>query len=396
MANSIHGTSWLERFLFPTYMTFCLGFMITFPTGSEWFSGIYQFIDSLLHPLLRLSGRVFFGFDEIPATIHSDSRSMFALVALLVMFALIAGLVFSFSKYGSSIGRWRYPLSVLLRYYVAWQLFHYGFNKVFKWQFFLPEPNTAYTYLGYVSKDLLYWSTIGSSYEFTVFAGILEVAAAALLLFRRTFKAGAFLALIVLSNVVLINFCFNISVKLFSMTLLLMCLGILAPYRHAFLRLFFNTNGSVKAIPQPDFSSNKLLYPIMKAGVILVIFIDSLLIYRQTGNWNDDLQPRSSIHGGYDVLSGNESWEQIFFHRKGYFIVKEDEKTLKDYRVVELDTVGKRLVVERRGNQDSYRYLLRPDTLFMYPDYSGDTIRAKRLPYRTLPAFSNTFTWWVD
>src|SRR4029077_19764906 len=71
--------------------------------------------------------------------------------------------------------------------------------------------------------------TIGSSYTYTVVAGIFEILPAVLLLFRRTRIIGAIIATAVMTNVVLINFGFDISVKLFSCFLLLLCVIVASP-----------------------------------------------------------------------------------------------------------------------------------------------------------------------
>lgn len=73
------------------------------------------------------------------------------------------------------------------------------------------------------------WAFMGASRPFTVFAGLGEVLGGVLLAFRRTATLGALISAGVLLNVVLMNFCYDVPVKLYSSHLFLMALTILLP-----------------------------------------------------------------------------------------------------------------------------------------------------------------------
>lgn len=66
----------------------------------------------------------------------------------------------------------------------------------------------------------LLWTFMGFSRAYCIFAGAAECLGGALLFFRRTTLLGAVLLLGVLGNVVLLNFCYDVPVKLFSTFLL--------------------------------------------------------------------------------------------------------------------------------------------------------------------------------
>jgi hypothetical protein len=104
----------------------------------------------------------------------------------------------------------------IIRYYLALILFIYGFSKVFKAQFYLPEPNLLFTTLGNLDKDILFWSTIGSSRSYSIFLGIIEIIPAMLLLFRKTSFIGSLIATGVLLHVVAINLLFYFCENLFT------------------------------------------------------------------------------------------------------------------------------------------------------------------------------------
>lgn len=121
-----------------------------------------------------------------------------------------------------------YWLVVLLRYYLAFTMFSYGFAKIFKTQFPFPDLLRLLEPYGQSSPMGLAWTFMGYSEAYNWFTGLGEVIGGGLLLFRRTTALGSIILIVVISNIVAINFCFDIPVKLFSLNLLLMTLFILA------------------------------------------------------------------------------------------------------------------------------------------------------------------------
>ncbi len=115
-------------------------------------------------------------------------------------------------------------LRVLVRYNLALFMAVYGFIKIFPLQ--MPEPSLSQlsTPLGELTPMRLAWLFIGQSGPYEFFSGFMEVLGGLLLLFRRTTTLGACLLVGVLANVFVLNLAYDIPVKLFSGTLLLMAL----------------------------------------------------------------------------------------------------------------------------------------------------------------------------
>jgi uncharacterized membrane protein YphA (DoxX/SURF4 family) len=118
---------------------------------------------------------------------------------------------------------------VVLRYYVGYMMLSYGVSKVFKLQFHDLRPGDLERRLGDMSPMGLAWTFMGYSTPYTMFAGLAEVIGGALLLWRRTATLGALVIVAVMTNVVMLNFCYDIPVKLFSSELLIMAIAIAAP-----------------------------------------------------------------------------------------------------------------------------------------------------------------------
>ena len=61
---------------------------------------------------------------------------------------------------------------------------------------------------------------MGYSTAFNMFTGLAEAIAGFLLLFRKTVTFGSLMSMTVLSNIVAMNFCFDVPVKIYSANLL--------------------------------------------------------------------------------------------------------------------------------------------------------------------------------
>jgi uncharacterized membrane protein YphA (DoxX/SURF4 family) len=120
-------------------------------------------------------------------------------------------------------------LRLLVRYTLAITLLSYGFSKVFPVQFPFPALSRMIEPFGNFSPMGVLWQFMGSSPAYTIFAGTMEAFGGALLLFRRTTALGALVSAGVLLNVVVLNFCYDVPVKLYSLNLLLMAVFLIAP-----------------------------------------------------------------------------------------------------------------------------------------------------------------------
>ncbi len=309
----------------------------------------------------------------------------------------------------------RYWFHAALSYYLALQLLGYGLNKIFKHQFYLPEPNTLFTTVGQLSRDILYWSAMGSSYTYTLFAGALEVLPAALLLFRRTRSIGAIIASAVMLNVVAVNIGFDISVKLYSTFLLALCVIVAAP---GFTKLYdlLVRHRRVDGVEwRPTFRSPRstLAYAVTKALVIGCIAWESMIGYVAADNFNDDAAPRPFLHGAYAVdtfirdgdtiaplLTASNRLKRVFVHRRGYFITQTMNDEIRDYRLA-CDRANNVLHLRAADSSTAtltYEFDEPTGRLRLRGRIGGDSIdlRARRIPLEGLPLFGPPLHWTID
>ena len=131
-----------------------------------------------------------------------------------------------------------YWLRVLVRYYLAVTLFSYGFSKVFHVQMAFPFLYQLVEPFGDKSPMGLAWSFVGFSRAYSAFTGWGEIIGGGLLFFRRTTTFGAVLSMVVIGNIVAINFCYDVPVKIFSSTLFIMSVFLAAPDLKRLLYIF--------------------------------------------------------------------------------------------------------------------------------------------------------------
>lgn len=291
--------------------------------------------------LIRWISNNFFNKHFQICDFSSDSFCLFVLVGVLISIALLTTILSIALKLKESPNA--KPLfNSFINYYIALMLLKYGFDKVFKAQFYLPEPNILFTPFGNLGKDILYWSVMGTSYWYSFFAGILEIIAAMLLLFSRTRILGLLLALAIISNVLAINFGFSITVKLFSTFLLFLIVLQISPQFRLLYKYFILKRNTKLKLEESFLIQMPFLRVFVKCFVICILFLEALLPHVSASNFNDDLATRPHLHGAYESINTDSSSHRVpiftnckrfFIHRDGYLIFQYADESFQDYKL---------------------------------------------------------------
>src|SRR5262245_11511801 len=120
-------------------------------------------------------------------------------------------------------------LRVYVRFYLAAFMIVYGAFKVIKSQFPYPTLDRLVQPFGDASPMGLLWTFMGASPAYEIFSGAGELLGGLLLTTRRTTLLGALVSAGVLIQIVALNFCYDVPVKLFSTHLLVMALWLAGP-----------------------------------------------------------------------------------------------------------------------------------------------------------------------
>lgn len=147
---------------------------------------------------------------------------------------------------------------------------------------------------------------MGASIPYIIFAGAAEVTGGLLLLLRRTATLGALVSCAVLGNVVALNFCYDVPVKLYSSNLLAMAVFLAAgDVKRLVNVLVLNRPAPPADLSAPRFERRWMRIAVMVfwiafAGYQLVLQIRSgWLRYEQTYVY----APRPLFGGAYEVES---------------------------------------------------------------------------------------------
>ncbi|MDN5289271.1 MAG: hypothetical protein JWR38_5545 [Mucilaginibacter sp.] len=115
----------------------------------------------------------------------------------------------------------------VVRYQIVLRMSWFAIAKFFPVQMPFPTISQLNTNLGDFTPGKLYWLTTGVSPFFEVFAGIFELTATVLLLFRRTTTLGALMMIAILLPIWFVNIGYNAGVELASMHLLVLSVALL-------------------------------------------------------------------------------------------------------------------------------------------------------------------------
>lgn len=282
----------------------------------------------------------------------------FITIVLAALIALIWSL-FTRRREHSTLYEW---LRVYVRYYLAAMMLTYGMSKVFKSQFPMPTALRLMQPIGDSSPMGLLWTFMGFSTPYTFLAGAGEVVGGVLLLSRRTTLLGSLILLGVLGNVVALNFCYDVPVKLYSAHLWLMAAFLLLPDLRR-LADFFIYRRAIQASPVsrlPIHPRGRPAGRAIKIGMVgLILFTttkDGVDGWRQYG----DGAVKDRIEGAYVVER---------FVEKGKEVPPSVETSWRKVGI------GKSRLVVRRMDDSADRYRLEHDskkrTLALWPDTSA-------------------------
>ena len=158
-----------------------------------------------------------------------DTSWSYAQLLLYLSIAVVIAIVWSIAdRKRAHYERPAFWLRMIVRYYIALAALSYGIIKIFALQMPFPSLSQLATPLGDLLPMRFSWLFLGYSEPYQMFSGVMEALAGLFLLYRRTVTLGLLLATGAFLNVVLINYSYDVPVKLFASHLLFACLFLLA------------------------------------------------------------------------------------------------------------------------------------------------------------------------
>lgn len=244
--------------------------------GWAWRTGVYEFFElydgwwqattSWVGQLPWVSLEVIHQGTGSGDTAH-DLLKLSVSIAMALLLALLWSLLDRRRTRHPALAPW---LHLGVRWYLAFVLLGYGLIKQYSGQFAYPSLHRLMTPIGDTSPMGLVWTFMGFSKAYEVFGGLAEILAGLLLFSRRTSLLGSLMATAVMTNVTMLNWMYDVPVKLFSTNLLLFAIALMVPDVRRLWCLFFAN----KPVPPANLRLTRFAWwnwPLIAFGTLWVV-----------------------------------------------------------------------------------------------------------------------------
>lgn len=305
-------------------------------------------------------------------------------------------------------------LQVYVRFGLATIMFGYGFAKIVPTQMQRPTLERLVEPWGEFSPMGVLWSFMGFSNVYQIFTGIGEALGGLLIVFRRTATLGALLLCGVLANVVLLNYTFDVPVKLFSTNLLLMAIFLVAPDAKRLFDVLVLNHPAAPRVERPLVTGRGAKIVAVSLATLLVgytIYTDvkfGLTFYRESLAPN---APKPPVYGIWDVetltrngadqpplLSDSTRIRRVIFGILGRATFRLMSDSVQRY-LVKVDSVKHELALTGRFDPKDVRtlsYTKTDATHLVLTGKLGDdsvVIRLRRYDENRFPLMNRGFHW---
>jgi len=287
-----------------------------------------------------------------------------------------------------------YGFSILIRYYIAVQMINYGLSKLYYMQFQFPSAARLDQELGDFYPMGLLWIFMGYSKGYTMFAGALEFIAGVLLLFRKTTTLGALTTFGVMLNVMMLNYCYDVPVKLLSTHLVLMACFLIAIDGKRLLN-FFILNQPVQHYLIPDIIPERyqIAKKVIKGLVIMsymgFMFFNMNTMYKEYGSKApkpyfagkyviEDFQRFSGDSLNLDISKRNH-WMIFYQNFKNNASIKTTNNDIDgiNYFQIEADTIKHLFKIKQQHHPSYFRLKYEhkgADRFMVYGKFQSDSL----------------------
>ncbi len=236
---------------------------------------------------------------------NGDTTAEYCRLLVAVLIAALAAVIWVAADRRRPRARWvEDALHVLLRYSIALGLASYAMAKLYPVQFPPLTPTGLELRVGELSPRALLWTFMRYSPAYSTIAGAMEMAVVVLLCFRRTATLGALLCVPVMLNVMLMNLCYGVPVKLYSMATVVSALVLVLHDARRLVDALVVRRGVPAQPVRPPFRSHRLNQARWLVKLVFVggVLLSSAVAMRGSPAWQvaDEASP---LHGTWDVSS---------------------------------------------------------------------------------------------
>jgi hypothetical protein len=380
--------SYLFLYLFPTY----LGLVGYIPHADT----LIVAYTNLWHAVVPWVGKLLF---HVNITVFpggsGDTTYNYVEILCFAVTAAVAALAWTLlDRRRPNYARLHEWLRVYVRFGLGLTMIEYGASKVIPTQFSTPSLGRLLQPFGNASPMGLLWTFMGASAAYTIFAGASEMIGGLLLIARRTTLLGALVCIGVLGNVVMLNYCYDVPVKLYSSHLFLMAFFLAAPDLRRLADLLVFNRRVEPAVHRPLFARKSFHRAAFVGRTLFLVGFAVLALYETNELYKvyGAGAPKSPLYGIWNVdemvedglarpplLTDESRWRRVVFdHVDGVSIHLMDDSR-QGYQL-KMDAAKKTLALSRR-DKPAWKALLSyqqpaPDRLILAGTYDGHPVRA--------------------
>lgn len=334
-----------------------------------------------------------------------DTTFNYVQVFCFLLLAAAAALVWTLlDRKRANYARLHEWLRIYVRFFLAASMVSYGAYKVFPSQFPAPSLDRLLQPIGDASPMGILWTFIGASKAYEFFSGAAEMLGGLLLLGRRTTLLGALVCVAVVGNVVMLNFSYDVPVKLYSSHLLLMAVFLILPDLRRLADFFLFNRAPEPAEVRPLFRRVWLNRAALACRTLLLLGIAGLALYQSYestvgaaptvspfyGIWNvDELEIDGQARP--PLVSDESRWRRVIFDFPGLLAIQLMDQSRERY-ALHLDLQKKVLELTKRNDPEqkwkstlAFKHL-GPGLLALEGTFDGHKMRA-RLRRTEMPKF---------
>ena len=329
---------------------------------------------------------------HMESTGSGDRSFDYVRLGLNVVLALIIGMIWVIlDRKRTSYVAWFYWFKVILRIFLFGAMVLYGMVKVFKGQFGSPSLELLLQPVGEMSPMGLAWTFMGHSMGYNIFLGFMEVLGGVLLLNRKTLALGSMIIVGVMTNVAMMNFTYDIPVKLFSVHLVFMALILLITEGNRIINVFFK-NETVEKVIHFVPSINTTLRKLISGTKGLVVVLLAVIIIVQCFvrfDMRNQLKTKSEFYGIWEsqlfiknndtlqpLLTDSYQWRYLIVDLKKKAIIKKMNDDIDRYGFV-INDEQKHVVLSRELDTVPYHFsysFINPKQLRLKGVLDGDSL----------------------
>lgn len=276
---------------------------ISIPNSVEWY-------DTVIHiDWTRLHYRDLYDIARFGSGINIFGNRLFGSTLLgyanwiiTLLISVLGGLVWTVivRRRGTERKEYRtlyYWLRVVVRYRAGIGIIGFGFTKLLPVQMPYPGYGLLNTNFGDMTAQKIFWLSVGIVPWYQVFAGVVEVLAGTLLLFRRTTTLGAILLFGALGDIVYVNFAYDGGVHVYSSYFVLLAAFLLVDDLPKIYDLLIRERNIVPVKFYPSFSARWLKYTRIGLKSLTLFLFLIVLFWLQLVNFLYDPYKQPAVAG---------------------------------------------------------------------------------------------------